>query len=72
MDIFVLYLFYGMGGNYSVWERCMLIECYVVDYGLVVIMLFIDFGWYIDMVYDMKYWMFIVEELFEICYELFL
>ena len=71
MDVPVLYLLHGMGGNHSVWERRTSIERYVADHGLAVIMPSTDLGWYTDTAYDMNYWTFIAEELPEICHELF-
>lgn len=71
MDVPVLYLLHGMGGNHSVWQRRTAIERYVENLGLAVIMPSTDLGWYTDTQYDMKYWTFVAEELPNICHELF-
>ena len=71
VDVPVLYLLHGMGGNHSVWERRTSIERYVGELGIAVIMPSTDLGWYADTQYDMNYWTFISQELPEICHELF-
>lgn len=71
LDIPVMYLLHGMGGNHSVWERRTSIERYVSNLELAVIMPSTDLGWYTDTTYDMNYWTFISQELPQIIHELF-
>ncbi|MFV0560910.1 MAG: alpha/beta hydrolase [Enterococcus sp.] len=71
VDIPVLYLLHGMGGNQSVWARRTSIERYASEYGIAVIMPSTELGWYTDTTYDMNYWTFVSEELPQICHELF-
>ncbi|MFV0557248.1 MAG: alpha/beta hydrolase [Enterococcus sp.] len=71
VDVPVLYLLHGMGGNQTAWQRKTSIERYVSAYGLAVIMPSTDLGWYTDTQYDLQYWTFIAEELPQLCHELF-
>lgn len=60
----MFYLLYGFFDDYMIWMRRILIECYVLELGFVVVMLNVDCSFYRDMVYGKKYWMFVIEEFF--------
>ena len=62
-DVPVLYLLHGMTGNQSSWQRLSSIERYAREKNIAVVMPSTDLGFYTDTTYDMKYWMYVSEEL---------
>lgn len=62
-----LYLFHGMGGNYTVWMRRTSIERYAAEYGIAVVMPEVGRSWYTDTCYGADYFTFVTEELPAVC-----
>lgn len=57
-----LYLLHGMSDDHSAWTRYTLIERYVDERNLAVVMPQVDLSFYTDMAYGNKYWTFLTEE----------
>lgn len=66
-----LYLLHGMSDDHTSWRRKSLIETYVNDLGIAVVMPTTHLGWYTDMAYGNKYFTYISDELPKICRALF-
>lgn len=63
LDIPVLYLLHGMGGNENSWQKRTNIERLVRHTRLIVVMPSTDLGWYTDTSYGLSYYKSIAEEL---------
>lgn len=67
----VLYLLHGLEGDDSVWTRRTLIERYVGELGLLVVMPKVGRSFYCDEAYGQKYWTFLTTELPEMISRMF-
>lgn len=70
-DINVVYLLHGLSDDCTGWSRYTRIECYAREYNVAVIMPEVQRSFYSDMVYGLKYFKFIHDELPKICSSLF-
>lgn len=70
-DANVVYLLHGLSDNCTGWSRYTRIESYAREYNVAVIMPEVQRSFYSDMVYGLKYFKFIHDELPEICSSLF-
>lgn len=63
LDIPVLYLLHGMGGNENSWQKRTDIERLLRHTVLMVVMPSTDLGWYTDTAYGLSYYKALAEEL---------
>ena len=66
-----VYLLHGLSDNCTGWTRYTAVERYAREKGVAVIMPEVQRSFYTDMVYGIKYFSFIRDELPEICHRLF-
>ncbi len=62
-----LYLYHGLGGNYSEWIRNSGIIRYAAKYGIAVVMPEVGRSWYTDTAYTAAYFTFVTKELPQVC-----
>ena len=67
----VLYLLHGLSDNHSQWGRRTSVERYAEDAGIAVVMPEAQRSFYTDMVYGLRYFTYVAEELPVLCRRLF-
>ncbi len=66
-----LLLLHGLSDDHSIWQRRTSIERYASELGIGVVMPCVHRSFYTDMVYGLKYWTFISEELPRLVHQFF-
>ncbi len=62
-----LWLLHGLSDDHTTWVRNTSIERYAASYGLAVIMPEVQRSWYADTQYEMAYFSYVADELFDFC-----